>query len=157
MNRRQSNNNMRCPSCGSMYTQFVPTCFALTRQSGNYYPESNEFHDLIAKPERRSVFVTPMLAGMGAYVAVTIGISILKMESDPSWVRTHSELSPEVMVPALLAGVTCGLVLWLWAWRFNRDIFPGRYDDWSSSAICRRCSTRFRAPERIVSAYRSLS
>ena len=157
MNQRANQDNMRCPNCGSFYTQFLPTCFSLTRQSGRYTPEENEFHELIEKPERRSVFVIPSLVFVGVYFLATMAISLYQMETNASWIRTGSEFSPEVLIPALLLAAVCGLGTWRWASRYNHDEFPGAHDEWSSSAICRRCSTRFEAPDRVVAAYRGQS
>jgi DNA-directed RNA polymerase subunit RPC12/RpoP len=154
MTRASANNDMRCPNCGSHYTQFLPTCFSLTRQSGRYSPNDNEFHKLIERPERRSCFLLPVSVLLGVYFVGTLAISVYHQERDSSWIRTHSEFSPEVVVPALLLGALCGLLAWSWAWRYNRDRFPSEFDSWSASAICRRCSTRFLAPDRIVAAYR---
>jgi hypothetical protein len=154
MTRAPAQNDMRCPNCGSHYTQFLPTCFSLTRQSGRYAPNNNEFHRLIERPERRSSFLLPLSVALGVYFVSTLAISVYHLERDSSWTRTHNEFSPEVLVPALLFGALCGIVVWFWAWRYNRDRFPREFDNWSSSAICRRCSTRFRAPDRIVVAYR---
>ena len=155
MNQPKSSTDMRCPSCGSMYTQFVPTCFSLTRQSGNYDPDINEFHGLIEKPKRRSIFATPMLAGIGTLIAVTDAVIVREIVSDRPLTLMNSEQWLEVLVPGLFIGMVVGLVLWRRARRFNRDVFPDQYEEWSSTAICRRCSTRFPAPERIVAAYRT--
>ena len=157
MNQPKSSTDMRCTSCGSMYTQFVPTCFSLTRQSGKYDPENNEFHGLIEKPKRRSILAIPMLAGIGTLIAVTDAVIIRETVSDRPWTLMNNEQWLGVLVPGLFVGIAVSLVLWLRARRFNRDVFPSRYEEWSSTAICRRCSTRFPAPDRIVAAYRSSS
>ena len=154
MTRPNAKNDLRCPNCGSHYTQYLPTCFSLTRQSGLYTPKDNEFHKLIQRPERRSVFVLPVSVFLGISYFGTLGREIYLMETRPSWVLKNSWASPEALIPALLLGTVCGLILWARAWNHNHEKFPGEYEIWLSSAICRRCSSKFRAPAGIVEAYK---
>ncbi len=157
MTRRLSHDDMRCPSCGSRYTQYLPTCFSLTRQSGRYEPVENEFHRLIERPEKRSTILVPTVAASNIYALAAMAISLVRAELDISQDWKRDLFSPEVIWPALALGLISWVALIARAWRFNRGDFRTLFDEWSGSAICRRCSTKFRAPDRVVAKYRRQS
>lgn len=157
MTPRQSRDDMRCPNCGSRYTQYLPTCFSLTRRSGRYDSVENEFHQLIERPERRSTILLPATAALTVYALATMAINVVRAELDNSWEWSRGLFSPEVLSPALALGLIVGAALFASAWRFNRNEFPVLFDKWSGSAICRRCSTKFKAPDQVVAEYRAQS
>ncbi len=155
MNTRRLPDDMRCPNCNSHYTQYLPTCFALTRQSGHYYPDENHFHRLIERPERRSVFVVPLLSGFVVHVCTTIAVDFKNMQSDAGWLPTHVPYLPEFLTPVAFLSAAVTYALWARAWFYNKRKYVRLHEEWMGSAICRRCSTRFKAPSNIVTAFRS--
>ena len=137
-------NRMRCPECGSHYTQSVSVAYSQSVRTGyNGQQTISEFGRELEPPEAQSEFLVPL--GLAAtaffftYVFFPREISWL----DQAWL--HTIITSFWGRFGISAGVALVILVFLsgTAISYNMTVHASDMKEWGREMICRRCGERF--------------
>lgn len=142
---------MRCPKCGSQYTQSLPTAFAYTSRLFREDVAADAMPASLEPPVKRSEVLWPTFYGGLVFGLIYLPSVFLAFESGFLPVEAGSVFDWRLLLPSAVGGFIVDVFLIARAARWNRHVYPDLLETWHATAICRRCSTQFRfrdAPSR---------
>ena len=139
---RQAHDPLRCPRCGSRYTQSLSMAYS---QAARAKGEQNlsEFAASIAPPTRKSVPLLAISAGLVVAYVVYLAVWIWSSETGRHWFRFCGWFDHRLVVPAAIAGLCIAYLVGAWAANYNQRNYPVERQAWEGKAVCRRCSKIF--------------
>lgn len=137
--RSRSQLNLRCPQCGSNYTQ----TFAMAHAQTMRITQSDD-GTTIAPPEAAAKWMPGIFIGLLAGAVVMFLVPFLGSKLGIDWAANLTPLSWQSWVISIPFGVKVAWSIFWGADDYNEHFYKPEMNAWKSKAICKRCGHRFR-------------
>ena len=142
MNRSRRHDPLRCPRCGSRYTQSLSLAYNQAKRTDPRATLS-EFAASVAPPNRRSTVLMPLAGWFWVSFLLYILVHVWGLETRQTWAFADKPFIPWLLVTSLATGAIVAFVWRSVAMHYNSRRWCPEHEIWERTAVCRRCNHRF--------------
>lgn len=140
--KTQPHDPMRCPRCRSRHVQSLSMAYSQAARD-DLKASLSQFAKSIAPPTRLSVFLGPVVAGLGGALLVQSAVGHWSFEIKQALDLSSGDLWDAARPMILGVGILTAIAWHLGATSYNRHVWSKKRAAWESKAVCRRCACIF--------------